>query len=49
MVMVEVIQIDAIMTVRPAEVSGLTSNPHLLHETVNAWKRGCSRHTMCRN
>nr|KJB10204.1 hypothetical protein B456_001G188800 [Gossypium raimondii] len=48
-VMVEVIQIDAAMTIHHSEVSGLVSYPRLLQEAINPWNRGCSRLTRCRS
>ncbi|KAB2022015.1 hypothetical protein ERO13_D07G165627v2 [Gossypium hirsutum] len=48
-VMEEVVQIDAVMTIHHPEVSGLVSYRRLLQEAVNPWNRGCSRHTRCRN
>ncbi|KAG4138966.1 hypothetical protein ERO13_D07G165300v2 [Gossypium hirsutum] len=47
--MEEVIQIDAAMTIHHPEVSGLVSYRRLLQETVNPWNRGCSRLTRCRS
>ncbi|KAB2074745.1 hypothetical protein E1A91_A07G174700v1 [Gossypium mustelinum] len=48
-VMEEVIQIDAAMTIHHPEVSGLVSYRCLLQEAVNPWNRGCSRLTRCRS
>ncbi|KAG4109462.1 hypothetical protein ERO13_D07G165606v2 [Gossypium hirsutum] len=48
-VMEEVVQIDAVMTIHHPEVSGLVSYRRLLQEAVNPWNRGCTRHTRCRN
>ncbi|TYH63399.1 hypothetical protein ES332_D07G189700v1 [Gossypium tomentosum] len=48
-VMEEVIQIDATMTIHHLEVSGLVSYRRLLQEVFNPWNRGCSRLTWCRS
>ncbi|KAB2093919.1 hypothetical protein ERO13_A02G107107v2 [Gossypium hirsutum] len=48
-VMEEVIQIDAAMTIHHPEVSGLASYRRLLQEAVNPWNRGCPRLTRCRS
>ncbi|KAG4192479.1 hypothetical protein ERO13_A07G161930v2 [Gossypium hirsutum] len=48
-VMEEVIQIDAAMTIHHPEVSGLVSYRCLLQEAINPWNRGCSRLTRCRS
>ncbi|TYH63386.1 hypothetical protein ES332_D07G188500v1 [Gossypium tomentosum] len=47
--MEEVIQIDAAMTIHHLEVSGLVSYRRLLQEAINPWNRGCSRLTRCRS
>ncbi|TYG61980.1 hypothetical protein ES288_D07G192600v1 [Gossypium darwinii] len=49
MVMEEVVQIDAVMTIHHPEVYGLVSYRRLLQEAVNPWNRGCSSHTRCRS
>ncbi|TYI19720.1 hypothetical protein ES332_A07G184100v1 [Gossypium tomentosum] len=45
----EVVQIDATMTIHHLEVSGLVSYRRLLQEAVNRWNHGCSRLTRCRS
>ncbi|KAG4138968.1 hypothetical protein ERO13_D07G165500v2 [Gossypium hirsutum] len=48
-VMEEVIQIDAAMTIHHPEVSGLVSYCRLLLEAINPWNCGCSRLTRCQS
>ncbi|TYI74209.1 hypothetical protein E1A91_D07G184100v1 [Gossypium mustelinum] len=48
-VMEEMIQIDAAMTIHHPKVSGLVSYPRPLQEAANPWNRGCSRLARCRS